>query len=163
MLAGLTRRAPSVHFSLGLLSDLRLWRGWPANDEAISTTGLRVGARQALYSQQRSLFRALLTLHRCLVVSTGALVGPNPAFTRITTWWRQWEMINEPRGSLNLGSKRSSIIPLLPVRIKHLSHCCIAFTAVVRMYMCVNPKWIWIGDLQFCELFCLTSWVLLEG
>lgn len=112
---GLTRWGPSVNLSPGILSDLKHWRGRPTNNEAISTTGLRVGARQALYYQQRSLFRALLTLHHWLVVSTGALVRPNPAFPHIVSWWSQWEMINEASVSLTLGSKTLLIIPPLPI------------------------------------------------
>lgn len=72
---------PSVCLSPRFLSDLNHWRGLHANDEAISTTGLRVRACQALYYQQRSLFRTLLALHHSAVVSIGALVGPNLAFS----------------------------------------------------------------------------------
>lgn len=68
-----------VHLSQGLISDLKHWRGWPANDEAISTTGLPlwVGGHQPWYYQQRSPFRALLTQHHCLVVSIWPLSSIN--------------------------------------------------------------------------------------
>lgn len=72
---------PSVCLSPRFLCDLNHWCGLHANDEAISTTGLRVRACQALYYQQRSLFRTLLALHHSVVVSIGALVGPNLAFS----------------------------------------------------------------------------------
>lgn len=97
---------PWVCLSPRFLSDLNHWRGLPANDEAISTTGLRVRARQALYYQQRSLFRTLLALHHSVVVSIGALVRPNLAFSHIMTWPRQQETINEASGRLKLSSKR---------------------------------------------------------
>lgn len=82
---------------LGSLSDLRHRRGRPANEEAISTPGLRVGARQARYLPTKVSIQSS-TRHHSLVFSTGALVRPSPASSRTVTWWSQWEMINEGSG-----------------------------------------------------------------
>lgn len=133
----LTWWGPSLHLSLGFISDIKHRRGQPANDEAISITGLRVGARQALYYQQRSLFRALL--HHCLVVSIGSLVKPNPAFSRILTWLTRWEMINEVRRSLKQGSKRwLNIPPRLSCSsdVRRTSQYCLVVYCCVCVLMC---------------------------
>lgn len=159
----LTRWGPLVHLSPGFISDIKHWRGRPANDEAISITGLRVGARQALYYQQRSLFRALLTLHHCLVVSIGSLVKPNPAFSHILTRLSQREMIKEASQGLKLGSKRwLNIPPRLSCSSDMLLNISLLFTVV---YVCVIM-------CAFCEIilncrpsewrhFCV--WLYLSG
>lgn len=65
-----------LHLSERFISDLKHWCGPPANNEAISTTGLWVGARQALYYQQRALLTPFTDSWSVLVL----LSGPNPAF-----------------------------------------------------------------------------------
>lgn len=88
----LKRSGLSLHLFHELISDLKQWRGQPANYQGNSTTDppLCPRGRESSYHQQRSLFRAVLMKLCCLVVS---ICDPWQAQYRFSTNQEDMEVV----------------------------------------------------------------------